>query len=74
MRKSFKVVLVLWAIAMIAWVVVMILNIRFNGWGIIGPRDIWPMILATTGVIACLLTERKRAPKANDDDDKTATN
>ena len=72
MRKSFKVVLVLWAIAMVAWIVVMVANIRVIGWEIIGPRDIWPMALATVVMLACVLTERRNNSKASDSIDTDA--
>lgn len=67
MRKSFKIILALWSIAMVAWIIVMVANIRTLGWEIIGPRDIWPMALATGVMIICVVTERKNKPKAGED-------
>ena len=55
MKHVFKIVIALWLIATFAWIGVLVGNITTSGWEIIGPWDIWPMVLATVVIIAIVI-------------------
>jgi len=64
--KAFKIIVIIWLIAAIAWIGIVIANIIILGWDIIGIRDIWPMALSTVVMVACILHYRsvaKRKPE-----------
>ena len=63
MKHVFKIVITLWLIATLAWIGVLVGNIATSGWGIIGPWDIWPMVLASVVMIAIVI-KFKNSPVA----------
>jgi len=58
MKYILRFIIALWLIATTAWVGVIIANIVISGWEIIGPWDIWPMVLAAAVMIAIVIKLR----------------
>ena len=67
MSKFLKIAVLLWLIMMVAWVVVLVGNVRAAGWDIIGLWDIVPMAAGGILLLAGVIIDRRQSAKSDDD-------
>lgn len=67
MSRTMKIIVAIWLIAVVAWIAVIVGNVRANGWGIIGIGDILPMSLCAVAMVMCICVNVRRSREKNGD-------